>query len=461
MKSATQLTKFPIQFWNKLDQSWQFAIKAFVIVRLFYALWSWVILTVQPIAVHYVDVANRPGVSFLNLYTVKAYTYIREIDGSPLTFRPINKDIVTDLQTGSLWNIYTGEAIEGKYQGLKLTPGSLPSEMFPYHSTIPYPNAWLALGQRFDANWYTSIAEQGYGSIQGDDHFPPLYPLLIHLAKPIFGNAFIAGLVISHLAALYAIKLLLDLFDQWGNASAGKQTVLYFLIYPTSFFLFSAYTESIFLVTALLSLRSMKSQSWAWAGFWAFCAIITRLQGAALLIPLIYLMWKDRPFLRNLHHWLGMAIAGTGFLFYIFLRSTQVSGNALPFVEPVWHAHLVLPWETYLYAVRTLLSGEYNRNDLLNFAVVTLFLVLLISGWKKIPLEYNLYTTFSLLIMLIRIVDTQPLISMSRYSLTLFPSFYMLGSSGQNPWRHRIIAYSFIALSLYLSSEFFSWGWVA
>ncbi len=461
MKSVTQLTKLSIQFWNKLDQSWRFATTVFFIARLFYALWSWVVLTIQPIAVHYVEVGNQPSVSFLNLYTVKAYTYSREIKGTSLTFRPVSKDVVTDLQTGSLWNIDTGEAIEGAYQGLKLTPGSLPSEMFPYHSAAPYPNAWLALWQRFDANWYTSIAEQGYGSIPGDDHFPPLYPLLIRLAKPIFGNAFIAGLVISHLATLYAIKLLLDLFDQWENAKTSRQTVLYFLIYPTSFYLFSAYTESVFLVTALLSLRSMKKQSWAWAGFWAFCAIITRLQGAALLIPLIYLMWKDLPFLRNPHHWLGLAIAGTGFLFYIFLRSTQVSGNALPFVEPIWHAHLVLPWETYIYAVRTLFSGEYNRNDVLNFAVVTLFLILLIIGWKKIPLEYNLYTTFSLLIMLIRIVDTQPLISMSRYSLTLFPSFYILGSTSDNPWKRRVILYTFIALNLYLSQEFFSWGWVA
>jgi len=453
--------KLPIQFWNKLDPSWQFAIKVFLIVRLFYAAWSWVVLTIQPVAVHYVDIADKPGVSFLNLYTIKAYTYTREIEGTSLTFRPVDKDVVADLQTGSLWNIYTGEVIQGKYQGQKLTPGSLATDMFPYHSAIPYPNAWLALWQRFDANWYTTIAEQGYGSIPGDDHFPPLYPLLIRLAKPIFGNAFIAGLIISHLATLYAIKLLLDLFDQWGDAKTGKQTVLYFLIYPTSFYLFSAYTESIFLVTVLLSLRFMKKQSWTWAGFWAFCAIITRLQGAALLIPLIYLMWKDHPFLRNPHHWLGMAIAGMGFLFYIFLRSTQVSGNALPFVEPIWHAHLVPPWETYIYAIRTLFSGTYNRNDVLNFTVVTLFLILLIRGWKKIPLEYNLYTTFSLLIMLIRIVDTQPLISMSRYSLTLFPSLYILGLSGTNSWKNRIIVYSFITLSLYLSSEFFGWGWVA
>src|SRR5258706_10354529 len=102
MKSATQFTKLPIQYWNKLDQSCRFAITVFLMARLFYALWSWVVLTIQPIAVHYEEVGNQPGVSFLNLYTVKTYTYSREIKGTSLTFRPISKDVVTDLQTGSL-----------------------------------------------------------------------------------------------------------------------------------------------------------------------------------------------------------------------------------------------------------------------------------------------------------------------------------------------------------------------
>lgn len=449
------------QTWGKLDESWRFAISAFVIARVFFAIWSWVILIIQPIAVHYIGDANNPSVVFLDLYTSQPYAYNRQVDGQTLTFRPVNQTTVTDLQSGSIWEVSTGTAIEGKYKGFKLSPTTYPSDLFPYHNVAPYPNAWLAMWQRFDANWYTSIAENGYGSIAGDDHFPPLYPLLIHLTTPIFGNGFIAGLIISQLATLYTLKLMVDLFSQWSNFPSGKQTVAYYLLYPTSFFLFSAYTESLFLMTTLLALRSMKNKSWAWAGFWVFCAITTRLQGAALFIPMLYLMWQDQPFLRKLQYWAGLAIAGTGFLFYIFLRSTQVSGNALPFSEPAWRAKLVPPWETYLYAVRTLLSGDFNHIDLLNWMVVTFFILLLIIGWKQIPIEYNLYTAFSLLIMLIRIVETQPLISMSRYSLTLFPSFFILGQAGKHPWRRRILIYSFIALNMFLSSEFFGWGWVA
>jgi Gpi18-like mannosyltransferase len=254
---------------------------------------------------------------------------------------------------------------------------------------------------------------------------------------------------------------LYDVFLEWGGSPAGKRSLVFLLIYPTSFFLFGVYSESLFVVTALLSIRSMKTRSWGWAGFWAFCAILTRLQGAALLLPMLYLMWMDYPFLRKPVHWMGLTLPAIGGLFYLYLRSRQVTNGVLPFVESEWHARLVPPWETYSYAIRTLFSGDFTFVDVLNWAVVTLFVMLLISGWRKIPLEYNLYVTGSLLIMLIRIVETQPLISMSRYSLTLFPAFFVLGLAGENLWIRRSIAYPFILLNMYLSAQFFSWGWVA
>jgi hypothetical protein len=217
----------------------------------------------------------------------------------------------------------------------------------------------------------------------------------------------------------------------------------------------------LFLVTALLSLQHTKKGSWTWAGFWAFCAVLTRLQGAALIIPMIYRMWRERIFLRQPAYWFGLTLPAVGGLFYLFLRSMQATQGVVPLVESDWHARLVPPWETYWYAIQTLASGKFTFIDLLNWAVVTLFLILLVAGWRKIPLEYNLYTAFSLLIMLIRIVETQPLISMLRYSLTLFPSFFILGLAGENPWLRRLIIYTFIPLNLYLSAQFFLWGWVA
>src|SRR5262249_8722110 len=147
--------------------------------RLFYAIWSAIILAIQPIAVHYDDIAGKPNVIFFDLRTNQSYAYIREIDGKTLTFRSNTDNTVIDLQTNSRWNILSGTALDGYYQGTVLPSTAVPSDRFPYFRATPYSIPWLSIWQRFDTNWYISIAEYGYGSIKEDIHFPPLYPLLI------------------------------------------------------------------------------------------------------------------------------------------------------------------------------------------------------------------------------------------------------------------------------------------
>lgn len=449
-------------YWKKVDESWRVAVVVFILVRLFYAAWSGVVFMVQPVAVQNIELSGQPILTMFSLKDNRGYVYLREVDDKILTFQAMNSEYVVDEQTGSHWYISSGTAIQGSLEGSTLPPArTTAQDIFSYFKATPYSGLWLSLWQRFDANWYVSLAEHGYGSVPGDDHFPPLYPLLIRILKPVLGNAFLAGLFLSHAATLLALKLLYETFLQWGEKSTGRRAFLLFVIYPTFFFFFSAYSEPVFLVAVLLSIRAMQARSWGWAGFWTFCAILTRLQGVALLAPMLYLLWKDQPAMQRFSHWLAGIIAGSSGLLYLYLRSLQVTEGAVPIVESVWHARLVPPWETYLYAVRTLISGNFTFNDLLNWVVATLFIGLFLWGWRQIPLEYNLYTAFSLLIILIRIVDTQPLISMSRYSLMLFPVFLPLSLAAENPIVRRVFVYSFILLSLYLSGQFFIWGWVA
>ncbi len=449
--------------WHSLDESWRYAITVFVIARILFGLWSLVVYTIQPVAIQNFELAGEPILSVFRVKDSQRYIYRREVNGVVLTFRPLGVDLIVDQQTGTIWNISTGRAVQGQFSSLKLVPAvkTKLQDIFPYFGSSPYPGSLLAMWQRFDANIYATIAEYGYGEISGDTHFPPFFPLLIALLIPVFGNAFLAGLFVSHVATLFLLKLLYDVFTEWGGLETGKRAVLFFVIYPTFFFFFSAYSESVFIVCALLALRTMKTRSWAWAGFWTFCAILTRLQGAALLAPMIYLMYRDAPFLRKASHWFGLTIAGLGGLFYLYLRWLEGTVNILPTVESEWQARLALPGESYLYAIKTLLAGHATYIDILNFLVATLFLVLLVAGWRKIPLEYNLFMVCNLFILSIRVVETQPLNSMLRFSLTLFPAFITLGFAGKRPWVRRVIIYTSIPLALYLSGQFMIWGWVA
>lgn len=463
MTSLKPIKTAVVQRWQSLDESWRFAISVFVIARLLFGLWSWVVYTIQPVAVQNFELAGEPILSVFRLRDSQHAIYLRQVNGETLSFRAFSLDLIMDQQTGTLWSISNGAAVQGQYSAARLSPPARTeiSNIFPYQGTTPHPGRWLAMWQRFDANIYVSIAENGYGRIPGDNHFPPLFPLLIRVSQPLFGSAYLAGLLISHLAALYMLKLLYDVYSEWGGVENGKRSLLFFVVYPTFFFFFSAYSESVFLVCTLLALRNMKTPSWPWAGFWIFCAILTRLQGAALLIPMLYLMRADPPFLRKFSHWAGLFLTGLGGLFYLFLRALEGTGSVLPTVESEWQARLAVPGETYLYAIRTLAAGSASIIDLLNFVIATIFLLLIIVGWRNIPMEYNVFMAVNMLIILSRVVETQPLNSMLRFSLTLFPAFYTLGLIGKQPLARRIIVYASVLLALYLSGQFFIWGWVA
>jgi hypothetical protein len=458
MKSLESLK----ESWRKLDESWRFAIIVFLLARTFYALWSWVVLTIQPVAVHYIEVEDKPAILFLDLYTNQTYTYFRQIEELALEFRPAGNNVVSDLQTNSLWDIRSGNSLEGPYRGKSLSPVTYATEtMFPYYRASPYPDPWLAMWQRFDSNIYMTIAENGYGQIIEDTHFPPLYPALMHLLSFGHGSTFLGGLLISHIAILYSLKLLHEIFLRWSDPSAGKRAIVCLLLFPASFFFFSVYSESLFLMTVLLSMRAISSRSWIWAGFWTFCAILTRLTGITLLAPMLYLMWKDRPLLGKLNHWVGLSLPGLAVLLYLYVRMTHLSQGVFPFSEPAWYARLVLPWESYAHALKILFSGHSNYIDFLNLVVATLVLALFLWGWKIVPMEYNLYSACTLLILFSRVVETKAYNSMLRFSLTLFPLFFILGVAGKDARYQRIITYGFACLNLFLSAQFFGWGWVA
>ena len=176
--------------WKTIDEAWRFAILTFLAARLFYVLWSLAILTLQPLAVQNIELSNEPILTIFSLQSSQSYTYLRETNGKVLTFRVASASTITDLQTSSIWDISTGTALQGSYRGSTLLPSkTASSEIFPYHNAKPEARAWLAIWQRFDANWYTSVADNGYGTIGGDDHFPPLFPVLIRILAALCKRA--------------------------------------------------------------------------------------------------------------------------------------------------------------------------------------------------------------------------------------------------------------------------------
>ena len=332
-------------------------------------------------------------------------------------------------------------------------------EIFPYLGMTPAKNILLSLWQRFDANWYLKIAARGYGGSDGSTVYFPVYPLLIRSLLPILSPMF-AALLVSNLALIGLLVILYRLTANLTNETVSRRTLIYLLIFPTSFFLTAAYTESLFLLFTLGCLYSASRGRWNWAVVWGAFAALTRLQGVLLVIPLVYMLWCEvgRASLKRLAvRALPLAVIPLATLAFLGFSSLSLINT----YQGTLHAKFVFPWDNVRVAVSLLAGGNGSIVDALNIVVTLGLIAMMFAVWKKLPLEYALYSILMLLAPMLRMTTTQPLVSMTRYALVVFPVFILLGIWGKNPWVNRLILYTSALLQLYLSAQFILWGWVA
>jgi hypothetical protein len=445
----------------QLNAAWKTALIVFLASRTFYAVWSFAILNLFPVTYAELDYNDQPVLLVFDLRTSERHLYSRVLDGELRNFTPAGDGMLGD-QTGTLWSLDCGCAVAGPDMGRALDVSSIAiEEIIPYKGVMPFGLPWLAMWQRFDANWYGAIASFGYGHHPDDTHFPPLYPMLIKTFLPITGHPLIAGLILSHgFALLMLVELHKFVSERFGEAVAAR-SLIYLMVFPSTLFFYSAYTESLFILLVLLFMNSLRDGRLHFAGLWAFCAILTRLQGVVLFLPLGYFLYRGRRMLSPGGIILALSLPALAAFYYLYLRWIAGGSSIIPLSEANWHARLVFPWENYWYAVKVLMSGRATTMDLLNLFLAVLLFVLIISGWRRFDVTLNIYSIATLAIVNAHLVDTQPLNSMSRFASTIFPVFILLAFYGmKNPMVNRLILYGGLALSLYLSAQFWLWGWV-
>ena len=132
-----------------------------------------------------------------------------------------------------------------------------PDETFrPYMGILPEENTFLEVWQRWDTLQYQAIAKGGYDAFENALFVPPLYPLLMRgFGNLLGGKTLLAGFILSNIfgvAALMAFQRLV--FYEFGDIKQARRATLYLLSFPTAFFIFAAYTESLFFLGAILCL---------------------------------------------------------------------------------------------------------------------------------------------------------------------------------------------------------------
>jgi hypothetical protein len=327
--------------------------------------------------------------------------------------------------------------------------------------------AELSLGvwQRFDTLWYLRIAAYGYAPDDGSTVYFPLYPLLIRLLGQVFfGNYLLAALIISSLAYVGVLFCLYKLTEaRFGKANA-RRSITYLAVFPTAFFFLAAYTESLFLFLTLAAFLCACRGRWWLAGTLGLLSSLTRLQGVVLIAPLLYIYLRDREFrLSRLdRRMLALLLIPLGTMLYLGYQYLVL--GATPLVDTYQaqlHAQFVWPWENVLATLQKILSPEGTFINVVNLGMTGVFLAMTVLCFGRLPAEYGIYMAVTMVVLMLRRTTLQPLVSMSRYVLVLFPAFMLWGRWGRNPRIQRLIVYPSVALLLYLSGQFAMWGWVA
>ena len=339
----------------------------------------------------------------------------------------------------------------------------------PFRPLLDWP--WLGIWQQWDAGAYIGIAERGYQPGNADlTVFFPLMGWLMAGMRLLVGNTFLAGVIIANLAMLGAVLLLYRLaLLETGSTAAAHRAAFYLLIFPSSFFTSTAYSEALFLLTTIGCFYAWRRGRWLVAGWAGMAAQLTRFLGIvlALVLAVAYVAhlrtrgWRpDRGILAPL-----LVLAGLGV--YALILQLQMGDPLAPYTQRAgFDERTVPPWVSLATAWDTVqgrnLHPDFPENwarNLINLASVLLFLGLTAVAFWRLGAVYGLYM---LLTLLLALSDSQlgdrALAGMVRFNLALFPGFILLGQWGARPAVDRLITVGFL-LFLGLLTPFFLRGW--
>jgi hypothetical protein len=303
------------------------------------------------------------------------------------------------------------------------------------------------LFHRFDAAYYLTIASHGYPAT-APSHlaFFPLYPALIRALGFLTGSNVIAGLVISSASFALALVLLHRLTELELGSRAADATVLLLAFAPLSFFFSAIYTESLFLLLSVGAVLAARRERWALAGLLAALATLTRPTGILLVVPLAIMRRRAGGRLDRRLAWPLIPVGAL--LAYLAI----LAANGFPWLAPfrqgaAWQRVTVGPvagiasavvtaWHSAVGIVRgrvvfaPTLGGPFTSSA----ECVLLLLVLAIAAgclvycFRRLPLQYGAYAAAVLVMCVSSPAVGQPLISLDRYVLTIFPLWMAAGA---------------------------------
>src|SRR2546429_2110579 len=348
----------------------------------------------------------------------------------------------------------------------------------PKYSSTPVDTvALFSSWNHWDAANYVRIAQFGYNQLPYDLAFFPLFPLLIAaIAYPLGGGwgYLLAGTLISNAALLGALFVIYQLAVDIGGDQVARRTLLYLCIFPTAFYFFAAYNESLLILLTAGSFLDMRRQKWWLAGVLGLLASLTRSAGLLLVIPYMIELWISRASITATRQnfvlrVLPLLLIPVGTLLYC-IYCWHITGNPIAFasVQSHWGRHTTWPWAGIEQAFIDLFwnqpFGSFNEAHIILDLTATIgFIVLAILGWRKLRLSYSIWVAILLFYYLLSpgLDKTDVLLSNQRFVLEMFPAFITLAMLGiKHPRLHQALMLVFPALLATLSMLFIMNRWM-
>jgi hypothetical protein len=358
------------------------------------------------------------------------------------------------------------------------------SDFDPSGLTQPYGplgDALAAPAAAWDSVWYLAIADGGYADPQRAAFFP-LYPLLVRGGGWLVGSSLVAGALVSAACFMVALVVLHELTRLELGAGAARWTVLALAWSPMSFFFSAVYSEALFLAVSVGALLAARRERWWLAGTLCALGAATRSAGVVLVVPLALMMLEQRPRARDA---LALALVPAGLGAYMAGLALAGHDAFAPFhAQDVWFRTFAGPfggvWDGLVagwQGARQLLSGQREhvyftasggdpflaaRMNLMLLAALALAVPALVGAFRRLPLAYAAYALAALALPLSYPVGPQPLMSLPRFELVLFPLWMWWGWwLSRHPRAQRpALAVSGVLLVVF-AAQFATFHWVA
>ncbi|MDH3705365.1 MAG: glycosyltransferase 87 family protein [Acidimicrobiia bacterium] len=276
----------------------------------------------------------------------------------------------------------------------------------------------------WDGDWYRAIAESGYdGAPDGAIRYFPGYPIAGRvLGWLLAGRSDVALVVLANVAALAATVVLVRLARHDLGADVARRTAWWFSLFPASFVLTWAYSESLFVLAAALTMLGTRTRRWWLAGASGLAAALVRPTGVLLSVFVAVDGWSRRH-RRDRLGWLAATTApfiGLG-LFLLWAEAVQGSWRAPVDAQRDIRGSFHEPVTRVLRSVGRGVTGD--QTELLHAVAAAVFVTVVVIAFRRRP-SYLAYGLVGIVVGL----AASTINSFERYGLGLVPVVIGLGA---------------------------------